>query len=55
MRQPRTQKVTNIAANFLTRCPQKDCLISLPILRRSNMPLLEIQPEPPHLCFCSAG
>ena len=31
MRQPRTEKVTNIAANFLTRCPQKDCLISLPI------------------------
>ena len=31
MRQPRTQKATNIDANFLPRCPQKDCLISLPI------------------------
>jgi hypothetical protein len=31
MRQPRTQKATNIAANFLTRFPQKDSLIPLPI------------------------
>jgi len=48
MRQPRTQKATNIAANFLTRCPQKDSLIPLPI-RRTNMPLLEIN-QSRHIC-----
>ncbi len=31
MRQLRTQNPTNIAANFLTRRVQKDCLIPLPI------------------------
>ncbi len=31
MRQLRTQNATNIAANFLTRRAQKDCLIPLPI------------------------